>query len=393
MSLLLSFHQNAAKLEEHERTFVSLGLADATTLPNLKQFDCAARAGNRLLLGSATGLYALSAAKLLAVGDLKKVMQIQVTMVQSSFIVSAAKKKESHLYLFGINAALRGRDDGIKIVQSKGHQMFTMADFGSRTQMAFVCRNCVTLCEIQPQRCQIIAAIDINGQPASLSMLGGRLCVGHNFSFTLVDWGPAPHTQPLVASSDDSLRLLQTRAASMGQLNPVAAFMVFEGAQGRPTEFLLCFNFFGVFVTEHGRRSRPMELKWTGRSSACLALPSVAAHVLRMLCENGFCVDSSRFWERLKGAGPVRCYQKGFTRVCHWFMFPGPIKHFHFASPFLLCSGRNYVEIVNIATGVVGQVMPMQQPRPLSMQEPLWSSAGVSSVPFLRFVREVVGAT
>jgi uncharacterized protein involved in propanediol utilization len=76
---------------------------------SIKQVECATRAGNRLLVGTAAGLFATASGRMVPISELKKVTQIDVSMLRSSFVARATKGKAAQLHLFGINSALRGR--------------------------------------------------------------------------------------------------------------------------------------------------------------------------------------------------------------------------------------------------------------------------------------------
>ena len=284
-------------------------------MPTLKQITCAARVGNRLLLGSPSGLFVVSSGKLVSVADLKKVVQIEVTPQQRSFLVCAAKGKVTQLHYFGINSALRGRDDGMKVPESKGMHQFTISDVGTKTRLAFACRNRVSLVELHPQRYTIVASFEVAGHPSSLKVCGGRVVIGYDQTFVVADWYTR-QVQPLVSPQDASLGFLgQVSAIATGagaDLGPVAAFLVAGGAEGAATEYVLCYNFLGIYVDETGRRSRQKELLWTGR-----------------------------------------------------------VKQFAFSAPFLIGYGENHIETIDVLTGETCQVLPIQSVMPLSLQEPL----------------------
>ena len=62
-------------------------------------------------------------------------------------------KKVTQLRLFGINAALRGKDDGCKIPESKGANLFAAGNVaGGKTCLAFAVDNRVKLAEVVLQR-------------------------------------------------------------------------------------------------------------------------------------------------------------------------------------------------------------------------------------------------
>ena len=324
---LTALHQSASAMAIPEKTFVCSQLISTQTMPTLKQIDCAARVGNRLLLGSPSGLFAVTSGKLVSVADLKKVVQIEVTSQQRSFVVCAAKGKVTQLHYFGINAALRGRDDGMKIPESKGIHQYTVSDVGTRTRLAFACRNRVSLAELHPQRYIIVASFEVAGHPSSIKVCGDRIVIGYDQTFVVADW----HTrqvQPLVSPQDASLGFLgQVSAIATGSgadLGPVAAFMVSGGggggSEGVATEYVLCYNFLGIYVDETGRRSRQKELLWTGR-----------------------------------------------------------VKRFAFSAPFLIGYGENHIETIDVLTGETCQVLPIQAVAPLSLQEPLCLSRQLSS--------------
>lgn len=242
-------------------------LLDSHSLPEVKRVHCAARIGTRLLIGTANGLFTLSSTSAVTgIGDMKKVTQIDLLPTQHSF-VACGSKKQSQLRLFGINGAIRGGDEGLKIPESKGAHLFSTGDVGmaaGRTGLVFAVRNWVKLCEVTLQSYKVIGEIELVCEPSVMAIVDGRICVAHDAVFTIYDWD---QQQPLslVSKSDPNLRFLFTMSDYHIELEPVSVFHIASG-HGGGSEYLLCFNLIGVFVDAAGNRSRDLELRWAARS-------------------------------------------------------------------------------------------------------------------------------
>eukprot|EP00041_Stephanoeca_diplocostata_P033396 m.1102982 g.1102982 ORF g.1102982 m.1102982 type:complete len:1444 (+) comp24328_c0_seq3:215-4546(+) len=302
--------------------FTCYRLASSQHFSDVRRMLAAARIGTRLLIGTAQGLHTLDVnGKVATVADVKRVTHIEIVALQHSFIICAARKDKPQLRLFGINAALRGREnEGTKIPESKGLTLFATGPMGEgKTCLAFVLRNKIRLCEIVLQNYKFVGDIDITGEPSVLDVVNGHVCVAHDAMFTLYDVHERTPIS-IVAKTDPSLRFLFTTKVDNVDLAPVAIFHVAAtpGTPAAAPEYLLCFNFAAVFVHTDGRRSRGVELRW------------------------------------LDGA-----------------------KHFAFRDPYLLCYGENMVQIVHVGTGATVQIIPVSGMRAVSRLQVLFTSTDV----------------
>ena len=84
---------------------------------------CACRIGSLVLLGTHTGLWAMDlklGPKAMALGDFKKVTQIEyLASAQCAFVMATKKTSQIRLFNVAPNGGLKTRDDGIKIPESK----------------------------------------------------------------------------------------------------------------------------------------------------------------------------------------------------------------------------------------------------------------------------------
>ena len=322
MNVCISLHSKALATEKPENLFSCADLGNMSAFAEIKHIACAARVGNRLFVGASSGLFAVSSDKVTMIGDLKKVTQVEAAMGQASFVVMASKGKVSQLYLFGINAALRGRDDGLKISESKGTHLFSLADCGDRARLVFAVRNRVMLCEVQPQRYEVIGSFDVDGQPSMLGILNSKIAVGHRCTFTAFDW-QTRRPYPLVNPAEKSLEFLARGAATPtligNDIQPIACFELAVAGEQDPSTYLLCFNYFGLFVNEEGKRNQSTDL-----------------------------------------------------------VFSGKVSSVHMANPYIVCLGENFVEIIDLTSGNICQVVPIEAMSTLSQQSMLCLSTGTN---------------
>ena len=323
MNLCVSLHAKALSTEQPDNQFSCADLGNVSNFAEVKHIACAARVGNRLFVGASSGLFAVSSDKLTAIADMKKVTQVEAAMGQASFVVLASKGKVSQLYLFGINAALRGRDDGLKISESKGTHLFSLVDSGDRARLVFAVRNRIILCEVQPQRYEVIGSFEVDGQPSVLQIMTSKICVGHRCTFTAYDW-QTRRPYPLVSAADKSLEFLARGAATPtlagNDIEPVACFELASTADQSMPSYVLCFNYFGLVVNQEGIRNQQADL-----------------------------------------------------------VFIGKVSSVYMAEPFLVCLGENFVEVINIQSGNICQIMPIESLTTLSTQSMLCLNSGANA--------------
>lgn len=325
MKAFTSLHQKFA-ISPSPNDFLCDELVNRTLLDDVKSIDCAARAGTRLLLGTVSGLFVVSRGKISPVGDLKKVSRIESTLKQASFVLSSTVKgKYSQLTLFGINAALRGRDHGVKINESKGVNMFTVRDADERTCLVFAVRNRIILCELQPEQYTCTRSFDIQEPPRVLQILEGFLFIGHNDkSFSFCDWTGGQRAS-ILNESDETLKFIQRSPSSPEKdFKPLAVFINKDPKEKKSDfqmsqqEFILCYNYLAVFVDSSGNRKRPLELKWSSK-----------AHSVK-------------------------------------FFFP-----------YLVVGCDHFLEVINIRDGSLHEVIAVESLVSLSLQDNLYFSSGV----------------
>lgn len=95
-----------------------------------------------------------------------------------------------------------------------------------------------------------------------LGMVRERLCVGYPSGFALLALQGESSPVSLVSPGDPSL-------AFLAQV-PLDALHALEVGGA---ELLLCFSQLGIYVDNHGRRSRTLELMWPATPLACSRSP------------------------------------------------------------------------------------------------------------------------
>lgn len=119
MRAISTLHIDAKSLGG-QQCISAVEIVDSDAFPEVKKIQCAARVNNRIFVGSANGLYIVDCnynMKTSVVGDLKKVVQIEVLRSENSLLVLGGKS--SQLRVYNINAAFRNKEQGIKISESK----------------------------------------------------------------------------------------------------------------------------------------------------------------------------------------------------------------------------------------------------------------------------------
>jgi len=293
-------------------------LVDSANIPDVRRALCYARIGTWVLFGTPTGLFSVdSAGRVNVIADVKRVTDIIVLPLQHSFVI-CGMKKVAQLRLFGINAALRGKEDGCKVPESKGAHLFAAGQVsGGKTCLAFAVDNQIRLCDVLLQTYNYVGEIQLTSEPSTLTIVGDKVCVAHDTVYTLYDID-ARVPLSLVAKDDPALRFLFTFKVDAVDLEPVTVLALPQEDGASAVEYLLCYSFIGVIVNEVGRQSRQVDLRWFG--------------------------------------------------CCH---------SFELAPPFLLCYGDNAVQIVRIDTGETYQVLPIPNLQRHGNTEPLCSSRAV----------------
>lgn len=323
--------------EPSEFSFACSRLLDSQQCPELKRVHAATRIGPRLLLGTTNGLFTLNpnaSTILTSIGDMKKVTQIDLLPTQHSFVV-CGMRKISQLRLFGINSAIRGRDEGLKIVESKGSTLMATGKVGTvrngvRTGLVFAVRNRIRMCEVSLQTYKLVGELELNGDPLVLLVCDGRVCVAQGVVCSLYDWDSQTPLS-LVSKSDLNLTFLFTVSDHQEQIQPVTVFRVLKeptspnntaqtffdprSADPSSVEYLLCYNLVGVFVDGEGRKCRGNEIRWASRAT-----------------------------------------------------------HFVLEWPLLTCFSDDMIQVINLSNGSDYGTIPTPRLKPLSFQQPLLSS-------------------
>jgi len=274
LAILTNLHKILRSKHLPNRSVYSAQEVCDNSLTIVKSTHCAAILdSSRVLFGTEDGLYVVDLSKdhLIRVGDRSERKQVyQIAMVTDAGLglVVFISGKQRHIKLLH-QSALDGHDcDPLKINETKGCSVFCHGLLrqqasgitgvsggvgGVTAALAVAIKRTVQVYEINKTRARYrkMKDIQVPGQVECIEMMSERLCVGYPSCFAIysVQGDGAPMT--LVNTENSSLSFLVQ--------NPITALTAVELS---PHEFLLVFSIVGLYVDNHGNRSRAEEILW-----------------------------------------------------------------------------------------------------------------------------------
>ncbi|CAB3397977.1 unnamed protein product [Caenorhabditis bovis] len=273
------------------RAFAVKEAFDVTTLPSIRVAQCCAIIDrSKTVIGFADhGLFCVDLSRqiLIPVGGEKENKQRCVELVEYDeqeqlLMMMVGPSKDRHIRIVP-SAALDGRDlKWIKVNETKGcHLLAVSAAHPSNSSkvgfFAVAMKKSVVIFQIDrsEKRHKKWKELAMPGTPQSICILNGKLFVGfphgfrawslttseglHNSSSDLQNGAILQHTT-LVNMEDTSLQFLSQQASYEAKL--------IVNVPGSPEEYLLVFNMLGLYVNEHGMRSRMPEIMFPGVAKA-----------------------------------------------------------------------------------------------------------------------------
>ena len=211
---------------------------------------------DKLLLGTEEGMCVVEipSCTLIRVGDRKPTYRIEIVQEEQSVIVISGKQK--HVRLMP-STALDGVEigDPIKLPDTKGCTSFDIAVVGDAgtTLVCVAVKRTVQVYELNrtKQRFRRVKDIQCSGFIQYLSVVKETLIVGCSSCFTVYSLTEEEAMLQLVNQDDPKLNFISHM--------PVEALLAVELSN---EEYLLVFSSLGIYVDQHGKKSREIELLW-----------------------------------------------------------------------------------------------------------------------------------
>ncbi|VDK67278.1 unnamed protein product [Onchocerca ochengi] len=246
---------------------------DSITFRELRNAQCAAIIDkSKIVMGFIDyGLYAvdLDRESITMVGGEKEnnkrtVERVEYNAEEQLFVVLVGPQKDRHVRLIPM-AALDGRDlKWIKVAETKGCHLMAMGAGSSSDPCHYFCvaiKKSVLVFQIDrsEKRHRKIRELAMPGQPQTMTVMRGKLCVGYPSGFRM--WDLVDNTTTaLVNFEDSSLQFLNQTLYD--------AHLIINVSGYEQKEFLLVFSRLGVYVDAQGRRCRSQELMFPAEASA-----------------------------------------------------------------------------------------------------------------------------
>ncbi|MCP9262591.1 Serine/threonine-protein kinase Genghis Khan [Dirofilaria immitis] len=252
--------------DNHEEVF------DSITFRELRNAQCAAIIDkSKIVIGFTDyGLYAvdLDRESITLVGGEKEnnkrtVERVEYNAEEQLFVVLIGPQKDRHVRLIPM-AALDGRDlKWIKVAETKGCHLMTMGAGSSSDPCHYFCvaiKKSVLVFQIDrsEKRHRKVRELAMPGQPQTMIVMRGKLCVGYPSGFRMWDLMDNT-TTALVNFEDSSLQFLNQTLYDAQLIINVSGY--------EQKEFLLIFSRLGVYVDAQGRRCRSQELMFPAEAS------------------------------------------------------------------------------------------------------------------------------
>uniref|UniRef100_A0A1I7VBU6 non-specific serine/threonine protein kinase n=1 Tax=Loa loa TaxID=7209 RepID=A0A1I7VBU6_LOALO len=246
---------------------------DSITFRELRNAQCAAIIDkSKIVIGFTDyGLYAvdLDRESITMVGGEKEnnkrtVERVEYNAEEQLFVVLVGPQKDRHVRLIPM-AALDGRDlKWIKVAETKGCHLMTMGGGSSSDPCHYFCvaiKKSVLVFQIDrsEKRHRKVRELAMPGQPQTMAVMRGKLCVGYPSGFRM--WDLVDNTTTaLVNFEDSSLQFLNQTLYD--------AHLIINVSGYEQKEFLLIFSRLGVYVDAQGRRCRSQELMFPAEASS-----------------------------------------------------------------------------------------------------------------------------
>uniref|UniRef100_A0A0N5ADJ8 non-specific serine/threonine protein kinase n=1 Tax=Syphacia muris TaxID=451379 RepID=A0A0N5ADJ8_9BILA len=260
-----------SKLPE-KSAFMVKEVFDSITLRELRNAQCAAIIDkNKIVMGFADhGLYAIDLDRevLTPVGgerenNKRTVERVEYNPEEQLIVAMIGPQKDRHIRVIP-TAALDGRDlKWIKVPETKGCHLMTVGSGNTSDPCHYFCAAVkktvlVFLIDRSEKRHRKVRELAMPGQPQTLSIIQGKLCVGYPSGFRM--WDLIDNTVIVLVNLED---------ASLQFLNQTlydAQLIVSVGGYEQK-EFLLVFSRLGVYVDAQGRRCRSQELMFPSEAT------------------------------------------------------------------------------------------------------------------------------
>uniref|UniRef100_F1KQ93 non-specific serine/threonine protein kinase n=1 Tax=Ascaris suum TaxID=6253 RepID=F1KQ93_ASCSU len=245
---------------------------DSITLRELRSAQCATIIDkNKIVMGfTEHGLYSvdLDRETLTPVGGEKEsnkrnVERIEYSAEEQLLLAMLGPQKDRHVRLIPM-AALDGRDlKWIKVAETKGCHLMAMGAGNSSDPCHYFCvaiKKTVLVYQIDrsEKRHRKLRDLAMPGQPQTMCIIRGKLCVGYPSGFRM--WDLIDNTTTaLVNFEDASLQFLNQTLYDAQLIVNVSGY--------EQKEFLLVFSRLGVYVDAQGRRCRSQELMFPSEPS------------------------------------------------------------------------------------------------------------------------------
>ncbi|KAL3985036.1 Protein kinase domain family protein [Acanthocheilonema viteae] len=253
--------------------FIVKEVFDSITFRDLRNAQCAAIIDkSKIVMGFTDhGLYAvdLDRESITIVGGEKEnnkrtVERVEYNAEEQLFVVLVGPQKDRHVRLIPM-AALDGRDlKWIKVAETKGCHLMTMGAGSSSDPCHYFCvaiKKSVLVFQIDrsEKRHRKVRELAMPGQPQTMTVMRGKLCVGYPSGFRM--WDLVDNTTTaLVNFEDSSLQFLNQTLYD--------AHLIINVSGYEQKEFLLIFSRLGVYVDAQGRRCRSQELMFPTEASS-----------------------------------------------------------------------------------------------------------------------------
>lgn len=188
--------------------------------------------------------------------EIRKVTQIAV-IKEEGLIALLAGRQRQWLRLLPTTVLESGdlKNQTVKLPETEGASRFTYNCLGRTIYLCVAVKTRIIIYEIsnsQKNKCEKKKEVLVPLQAQSLQVFNEKLCVGYQSGFSLFHIYSDEKPQLLVHNEDLTLGFIR--------LNNLPAVHAVEIKNGQ--EYLLCFNIVGVYVNNHGWRSRKQEILW-----------------------------------------------------------------------------------------------------------------------------------
>ena len=209
---------------------------------------------DRILIGCEDGLFLLDLPNHFSnrLSD-KKIYQIEYVESENFIVYSAGRQKV--LRILEVNSLEAADSSSIKILDSKGSNLFITGNLHHSTFIVVAIRKRLIFYEITKSTMSKyikIKELNIQSSILSLNLFSSRICIGIHSGFVVLSIQGDGAPLYLVNSEDPTLSFLLS--------SPFEPLCSVELSMGQ--EYLLCFDLLAIYVDSIGKRSRQYEIKW-----------------------------------------------------------------------------------------------------------------------------------